>query len=405
MDLPKGANAPLGAAELRIVLTWPHQAGEVDVSAYLLGAEGRVRGDADMVFFNQSATPDGAVRLADATFTVALDRMPAATERIVFCLTAASGTLAAFDGAAIAVGGDLRFQPQLAGASEAAMIFGEVYRRGPQWKFRAVGQGFNGGLAPLARSFGIKVADEPPPPPPTPPALTAVSLEKKVAAKAPQLVNLAKTAAVSLEKNRLGQVRAQVVLVLDATGSMTRRYDRGTVQAVVDRILPLAVHFDDDGALDVWAYAQEPGRLSPITLDNVRDYVRQEGGGWRRWPLGARFNDEPAVIRPLVETYRRGSLPTYIVFISDGGVSANREIERLLRDAAAWPIFWQFVGIGGSSYGVFEKLDTMAGRRVDNCNFFALDDLSDVSDGELYDWLLGEFPSWLGEARRAGVLR
>ena len=60
------------------------------------------------------------------------------------------------------------------------MTFGELYRRSGEWKFRAVGQGFNGGLAPLARSFGIDVADEPaprrlrprrrrPPPPPPPP--------------------------------------------------------------------------------------------------------------------------------------------------------------------------------------------------------------------------------------------
>ena len=64
------------------------------------------------------------------------------------------------------------------------MTFGELYRRAGQWKFRAVGQGFNGGLAPLARSFGIDVADEaaapapPPPPPPAPVRLEKVTLEK-----------------------------------------------------------------------------------------------------------------------------------------------------------------------------------------------------------------------------------
>jgi stress response protein SCP2 len=412
-ELQKGGNGAVPGAAAQVTVAWTAPPGvEADATAYLLTAAGKVRGDQDMVFYNQPEGAGGAVRLTaqgnPAAFFADLPKMPAEIARILFCLTLDGGArFGVLADARIRVesgGAALSFRPDRAGAIEAAMILGELYRRDGGWKFRAVGQGFDGGLAPLARSFGIMVDEAAPAPPPAP-AATSVSLEKRVADKAPQLVNLAKTAAVSLEKNRLATAKAQVALVLDTTGSMTQRYLTGTVQAVVDRILPLAVHFDDDGALDVWAYAEKPGRLTPITLDNVRDYIAREGGGWRKWPLGGRYNDEPAVIRPLMDAYARSALPTYIVFISDGGVSRNREIEALLREAASLPIFWQFVGIGGRNYGVFEKLDTMAGRVVDNCNFFALDDLSDVTDAELYDRLLGEFPMWLQEARRAGVLR
>ena len=76
----------------------------------------------------------------------------------------------------------------------------------------------------------------------------------------------------------------------------------------------------------------------------------------------------------------------------------------LSREAARGPIFWQFVGFGGRHDGILEKLDHLSGRIVDNCNFFALDDLHQVSEDELYDRLLNEFPSWLEQAKRQGLL-
>jgi tellurite resistance protein TerA len=206
MQLQRGANTSIGTGAVRVAVDLePSPGASVDVSAYLLGEGGKVRGDHDMVFFNQPSGADGAVRLDGSRFDVDLDRVPAEIARIVFCVTidqAQGGqSLAALRSASIDVtrGGDTlaAFAPELAGATEAAMTFGELYRRGDEWKFRAVGQGFNGGLAPLARSFGIDVADDPPPAPPPPPppppvppppapspaappiSLSKVSLEKK----------------------------------------------------------------------------------------------------------------------------------------------------------------------------------------------------------------------------------
>lgn len=221
-DLTQGGNAPVPASDLTVSFGWSVPSGrdvDADASAYLLTASGKVRGDADMIFYNQPEGAGGAVRFGEALggrggFRVALDRVPAEIERIVLCVTiheaqAKGQTLALLDGAEIVVasagGGSLRFRPALAGASEAAMVFGELYRRQGQWKFRAVGQGFTGGLAPLARSFGIDVADEgtapPPPPPPPPPPVRlgkvtldkpgqTVSLEKKGASFGEIVVNL-----------------------------------------------------------------------------------------------------------------------------------------------------------------------------------------------------------------------
>ena len=214
-ELSQGANAPMTTARATLAFAWPAAHGStVDLSAYLLGPAGRVRGDPDMVFYNAPRSPEGAVSFrasADGgAFDVDTDAVPAEIERIVFCATATgmARTLAAFDGASVTAGpsggaATLHFRPALAGAPEAAMIFAELYRRAGAWKLRAVGQGFNGGLAPLARSFGIDVADEPPTPGPTrtlapapaPVSPTPVSLAKITLDKPGQKVSLEKKGA------------------------------------------------------------------------------------------------------------------------------------------------------------------------------------------------------------------
>lgn len=212
MELQRGANIAVGAGPLTVTVDLSGL--EADVSAYLLGENGKVRGDEDMIFFNQPATADGAVQFSKSgsggRFSVDPSRLPGAVVRIVFCVTADAATGASTLGAArsarIAVSGPsgevAAFSPPLAGATEAAMTFGELYLRGGEWKFRAVGQGFNGGLAPLARSFGIDVADEPaappppsPPPPPPPPPSAPVSLSKVSLEKKGQSISLTKKSA------------------------------------------------------------------------------------------------------------------------------------------------------------------------------------------------------------------
>ena len=120
--------------------------------------------------------------------------------------------------------------------------------------------------------------------------------------------------------------------------------------------------------------------------------------------LNAAYNNEPVVMRQVIDAYENSFLPAYIVFISDGGVGESKEIEKLIIESSKYPIFWQFVGLGGEDYGILEHLDTMKGRIVDNCNFFALDDIRSVTDQELYDRLLNEFPSWLKEAKKNNII-
>ncbi|WP_283657207.1 VWA domain-containing protein [Paenibacillus sp. RC343] len=83
----------------------------------------------------------------------------------------------------------------------------------------------------------------------------------------------------------------------------------------------------------------------------------------------------------------------------------RKKISKLLIKYSKVPIFWQFVGLGNADYGVLQKLDDLRGRVVDNADFFALDDIDSVTDAELYDRLLNEFPGWLKQVRAKGILR
>lgn len=181
--LCKGANVALTAltqvtGPVIVALHWTDPSGEgggdADVAALLVGASGKVRGDADFVFYNQPAAAEGAVQLLGKAPTgggsedrVLLDlaALPDDVERVVV-------TAGRYAGATFGELGDLgvtlydasgtalvRFDIDDAGP-ETAFIFGELYRRGGDWKFRAVGQGYASGLAGLATEFGISVDDD-----------------------------------------------------------------------------------------------------------------------------------------------------------------------------------------------------------------------------------------------------
>ncbi|MEO7692227.1 MAG: TerD family protein [Sphingomonas sp.] len=175
-NIVMGGNAPLSADRIDVVVEWPASAGTLDSSTYLVTASGKVRSDADMIFYNQRSDASGSVKITqlDASRTclaIDLTRVPDDISRIVTCVTIedAGRTMAAFQGTAatILVDGEpvLGFRPDLTNAPEVAMRLIELYRRNGAWKFRADGQGFNDGLAPLARSFGIDVAEDEQAPP------------------------------------------------------------------------------------------------------------------------------------------------------------------------------------------------------------------------------------------------
>lgn len=300
---------------------------------------------------------------------------------------------------------------------EKALMALELYKKDNIWRMNAVGQGFNGGLAALIKHFGGEVAEAVPtqaaPTAPTTPQLSKIDLKKKISLEKAEktgnasIIDLTKKSLVQLEKKNLLDVQARVALVLDASGSMNHQYHNGDVQKVVDRLMPLAINFDNDGSFECWAFAQYTTQLDDVTLTNVNQFIQTTKRGWRNWQVGARINQEIPAIEAVINYYQQfdDGIPVYVLFISDGGVGSGRQMQKVLTQAAMLPIFWQFVGIGGRNYGVLEKLDDMAGRIIDNCNFFELERITGISDERLYELLLEEFPSWLNEAKVKRIMR
>ncbi|HBV3198785.1 TPA: VWA domain-containing protein, partial [Klebsiella pneumoniae] len=191
--------------------------------------------------------------------------------------------------------------------------------------------------------------------------------------------------------------------------SMTGQFKKGHVQAVLDRIAVLSVQFDDDGTMDVWGFAERHKKYPDVTLDNLDGYIAaiQNTGKRSTWEilpgLGG-TNNEPPVMNEVIDYFKDSTLPVFVVCITDGGISKTREIKEAIRRSANYPVFWKFVGLGGSNYGILERLDTFSDRRVDNSNFFSIDNFAHIKDEELYEKLLEEFKDWLGLAKKEGII-
>jgi tellurium resistance protein TerD len=187
ISLQKGGNVNLskeapGLKRVVIGLGWDPRvtdgaAFDLDGSAYLLKSDGKVRGDLDFIFYNNLRSSDGSVVHAgdnltgggdgdDEKITVDLGAIPAEIDKIAFAVTIHEaeqrrqnfGMVGQAYIRCLNADGNTelaRYDLSEDGSVETAMIFGELYRYGSEWKFRAIGQGFKGGLGPLARSYGV----------------------------------------------------------------------------------------------------------------------------------------------------------------------------------------------------------------------------------------------------------
>jgi tellurium resistance protein TerD len=189
ISLSKGGNVSLtkeapGLSAVTVGLGWDERStsGEdfdLDASAIALGTDGNAVSDQHFVFFNNLASPDGSIRHTgdnltgggdgdDEQIKIELSAVPAAVDRVVFPVSiydadrrgqAFGQVRNAFirvvdqaDGRELA-----RYDLSEDASTETAMIFGELYRNGGDWKFRAVGQGYASGLAGIAKDFGVNI--------------------------------------------------------------------------------------------------------------------------------------------------------------------------------------------------------------------------------------------------------
>ncbi|GAA2446837.1 VWA domain-containing protein [Actinomadura vinacea] len=233
-----------------------------------------------------------------------------------------------------------------------------------------------------------------------------VSLDK-VRTVAPGLVDLYKTARVSLDKRGLGGERAAVYLVLDRSGSMRRYYKDGTVQHLGEQVLALSANLDDDGVVPVVFFDKVAHPVIEVGLTEYRGRIDAEHE--RLGHMGT--TNYAAAMQAVVDHYSRTSPadPALVIFQTDGSPDSRRAAESVLCESSTLPIFWQFIGFGDDEFKFLRKLDELPvpqKRAIDNAGFFeAGSEPMALGDDALFQKLTEEFPGWLGEARAAGIVR
>lgn len=199
-----------------------------------------------------------------------------------------------------------------------------------------------------------------------------------------------------LQKNIAPDQKARVSVVMDFSGSMSPLYRNGTVQAVLERLLPIAMQFDDNGEMELWLFDDGFRRMPNITLQNYYGYVDKEILS-KHYHMGC--TEYAPIMKDVFDKYlveEPDNIPNLVLFITDGANSDRPKSEKVIQELSGYPIFWQFIGIGQRSFPFLEELDDIGNRVVDNANFFALNDFQSIEDDKLYGKLLNEYPNWLG---------
>ncbi len=266
------------------------------------------------------------------------------------------------------------------------------------------------------------------------------------------LVPIAKKAEAALKQMGLGEHVAAVALVLDISGSMNAMFEDGTVQKVIERVMGLGLNFDDNGAIDIFAFAMDAfdlGEITPDKFSNAAEGVKKSvhskltaqtntESERHKWTGNIIWKEIPGIIWGDIDMWgtqyspailnvmshygcQKGLVkgvfgagfsgaklpaeqPVYVLFVTDGECVDYAEAEVAIKKAARFPIFFQFFGIGESSFAFLKKLDKMRGRLIDNANFFEVKNPNRISDNKLYKKMMAEYPDWLKLAKGKGLI-
>ena len=257
-------------------------------------------------------------------------------------------------------------------------------------------------MAFFGNMFGNKTPQQPAASAPAAPTLGGLNLAKE---QAVMQLDLRKKEVDKLcpPGTAMHGLTSRVAVVLDYSGSMSHLYRSGFVQNVLERLLPIAMQFDDNGEMEVWLFDNGYHRVTPISLNNFYDYIKNERF-LEKYHMGC--TSYAPVMKDVFKKYIKenpANVPTLVLFLTDGNNDDHSATTAFMKEVSKYPIFWQFVGLGNERFSYLEKLDDMTGRVVDNADFFAVRDISKMSDSELYQKLLGEYPQWLIDSTKANI--
>ncbi len=444
---------------LHVALGWSEGTTplNIDASAFALAENGHVRNDLDLVFYNNPRLQDGTVQLLLPTaaddrhlFALELNKMATTVHRIAFTLTIYEGQVRGHSFSQVtrlwirfinpATQQEFaRFEIQPHAMTETALIVAEVYRHKAAWRIRAVGQGFVGGLEPLATYYGVNVGEgesdssgdssqadalytESVVTPQTCPAtfkVDAEHLKQRILALEDhdaQLAQIVRALGARLERYDLERHRAQVALCLDIGSATQRLYRRSAMDEVVKRALALGFRFSAEGTIDLFLFGQKAFHNGTVTTANYRTVLSDS---LKQLKLeGVPTYD--TLLNRVRDHYRHrpvfGQQPILVLVVPVTDTKDAELAEQQLNDAASEGLFWQFLAIGVrrrkgffskrwvSDFSLLEKLSTRD-PPLRHLHFSLLEDPAKLSDAQFIDLAIAGYPDWLTEATQKGWLR
>ena len=204
-----------------------------------------------------------------------------------------------------------------------------------------------------------------------------------------------------VKKQKLSVSVSRVVFALEHSETIKSMYISGEVQRILERIMPVAMCLDDNDEMEFYIFDEKCRKMPSVNMKNINDYVNKvlvkseiEYGKTCYAPAISKiFHDE--------KKYRK--IPTFVIFITNGGNIDKEDTEKLIRKASKYNIFWKFVGIGSQDFSFLQKLDDLEGRAVNNADFISVGNMNMISDIELYSKLLVEYRQWLELCTENGI--
>lgn len=231
----------------------------------------------------------------------------------------------------------------------------------------------------------------------------AVDLEKVAAAGHVNLSKTAEKVGVSLAKRGLAGMRGRVIVVLDHSGSMSRDYQSGLVQKLLERTLGFGLQIDTDGAVEVIPF---DSRVWPTVQVDAANHQQASRSVFRPNEMGS--TNLTAALEAVRSIAGKTTEPIVCVVITDGNPNDRTSTTKVVCDLARYPVFLKFLALRSVPY--LAELDDLeqtqpGARLIDNVDAKTITDPSAITDDAFAEAMTDEWDSWLRAARAAGVVR
>lgn len=228
-------------------------------------------------------------------------------------------------------------------------------------------------------------------------AVSTTEIEQRAGA---MLRKKTEAATVSLQKRNMGGIRAQVMVVLDHSGSMMYDYMNGKVQSLVDRFLGFGLAVDVDGEVPVLPFDSRVKPIVNVNMSNYQGVVEREI--YKPHDMG--LTDLTAALEKVRDAAKKTDAPLFVAIVTDGEPNDRSSAREIIKDLSRYPVFIKFLAVRPVRF--LEELDDMSDseRLLDNVDAKSYSDVSSVTDEQFADDMADEWDSWTTAGLAKGVL-